>query len=342
MFDVVRDILVCLLVAALLGVAIGWLARGLRARRVAAAEAGASRRALQEARALLRTTESARAGEQRELGELQVAADFARRQAETLQHELRDAELARDTARREASEVREAAAKLTARLQEAEVAREKAKVEVDATLTAVAGARLRIVEVEGQRDAVRQENERLKTLQVSAPPADEATRQRLETLKATLQAAETGWDAARAHAEEALQQLTATQRLLAASEVERSALAAQLFEAQVELATVLSTKEVAPPPSAKGESLVPDTVPPPVPAPKPVRDDLQQIRGIGPAVERTLHRAGIYRYAQIAGWTREDILAMGEKLPRFKDRIVKDRWTAAARRLHIAKYGKPP
>jgi predicted flap endonuclease-1-like 5' DNA nuclease len=339
MFDVVRDILLCLLVAALLGVAIGWLARGFRARRAAAAEAGATRRALQEARALLRTTESARATEQRELGELQTAADFARRQAETLQRELRDAEVARDTARREASETREATAKLTARLQEAEAARETAKVEVDATRTAVAGARLRIVEVEGQRDAVWQENERLKALQVPAPPADEATRQRLETLKATLQAAETGWDAARAHAGEALQQLTATQRLLAASEVERSALAAQLFEAQVEMATVLSAKEVTPPPSARDN---PAAVPPSPPPAKPVRDDLQQIRGIGPAVERTLHRAGIYRYAEIASWTREDILVMGEKLPRFKDRIVKDRWTAAARRLHIAKYGKPP
>ena len=72
------------------------------------------------------------------------------------------------------------------------------------------------------------------------------------------------------------------------------------------------------------------------------RDDLQRIKGIGPALERTLHRAGVYRYAQIANWTRQDIQAMGERLPGFHDRIVRDRWPTAARRLHLAKYGSPP
>jgi predicted flap endonuclease-1-like 5' DNA nuclease len=342
MFDVVRDILLCLLIAAFLGFTIGWLARGLRARRLAAVEAAASRRALQEARALLRVTESARAAEQRELGEVQNAAEFARRQAETLRRDLNEVETARDTARQEASGTREQLAKLSARLAEAETARETAKVEVDASRTAVAGARLRVVEIESQRDAVRQENERLKTLQVPTPPADESTRQRLETLKATLQAAETGWDSARAHAESALQHLSATRRQLAESEVDRNALAAQLAEALADLVTLRSRHDVVLTPVAQGDLLVPQAAPAARPRVKPVRDDLQQIRGIGPAVERTLHRAGIHLYAQIANWTREDILAVGERLPGFQDRIVRDRWMAAARRLHTAKYGGPP
>lgn len=337
MFDVVRDILFCLLVAAVLGVAIGWFARGLRAGRLATREASAARHALQEAKALLRVTESARAGEQRQLSELQTSVDFARRQAETLQRELKEAEAGRESARKEASEAQAVVARLTSRLQEAETAREKAKVEVDASRTAVAGARLRIVEVETQRDAVRQENERLKTLQVSTTPPDEATRQRLETLKATLQAAETGWDAARAHTEAAFEQLNATQQLLTASEAERDSLATRLLDAQVELATLRSLPEAvkAPPPQPER--------PPSAAAPsKTARDDLKKIKGIGPAVERTLHRVGIYRYSQIANWTREDILAIGEKLPGFKERIVRDRWTTAARRLHVTKYGSPP
>jgi predicted flap endonuclease-1-like 5' DNA nuclease len=341
MFDVVRDILLCLLAASVLGAAIGWFARGLRARRLAASEASASRHALQEAKALLRVTESARAGEQRELSELQTSVDFARRQAETLQRELKEAELGRESARKEASEAQEVVAKLSSRLQEAETAREKAKVEVDAQRTAVAGARLRIVEVETQADAVRQENERLKKLQVSTTPPDEPTRQRLETLKATLQAAETGWDAARAHTEAAFQQLNATQQLLAASEVERDSLATRLLDAQVELATLRSLPEAVQAPPVQ-PARPPDAVARSGPVSKAERDDLKKIKGIGPAVERTLHRAGIYRYAQIASWTREDILAIGEKLPGFKERIVRDRWTTAARRLHVTKYGSPP
>jgi len=244
--------------------------------------------------------------------------------------------MARDTVRRDMSATREQLAALSARLQDAEVARDTAKAEADASQTAVVGARMRVVEIEGQRDAVRQENEQLKTLRVSTSPAV-ALRQRLETLKATLKAAETGWDSAREHADAALQQLSATRRQLADSEVDRNALAAQVAETQAEIVKLRSGLDVA-----QRETSLEESVSPAKPRARPVRDDLQQIRGIGPAAERTLHRAGIYRYAQIAIWTREDILSMGERLPGFQDRIVRDRWTTAARRLHIAKYGSPP
>ncbi len=338
MFDVVREILLCLLLAALLGVAMGWLARGLRDRRSAATERRVLRRGMEELRAQLRVSDSARAGEQRELEALQAATALAGRLAEAFQQELKDAQLARDTARRDLSGTREQLATLSSRLQAAETARDSAKAEADASQTAVAGARMRVVEIEGQRDAVRQENEQLKT-RASTSPAD-TLRQRLETLKATLRAAETGWDAAREHADAALQQLGATRRQLADSEVDRNALAAQVAETQAELVKLRSGLDIAAPVAQRGRLQEP--APPVEPRARPVRDDLQQIRGIGPAAERTLHRAGIYRYAQIAIWTREDILSMGERLHGFHDRIVRDRWTTAARRLHIAKYGSPP
>jgi predicted flap endonuclease-1-like 5' DNA nuclease len=339
MFDIVRDILLCLLVAALLGVAIGWFARGLRARALAAVERRTSRRAMEELRAQLRITDSERAGEQRELGALQTAAVLADRQAETLRRELKDAEAARDTARSDMSGKSKQLASLSSRLQKAEAALDTAKAEADASRTAVAGARMRVVEVEGQRDAIREENAQLKT--EHPPPADDATRQRLETLKATLQAAETGWDSARSHADAALQQLSATRRQLADSEVDRNALAAQMAEAQAELVKLRSARGVSASVTSQ-DGAVQKPAPPDAPRARPARDDLQQIRGIGPAAERTLHRAGIHRYAQIAVWTREDILSMGERLPGFRERIVRDRWTMAARRLHIAKYGSPP
>ena len=36
-------------------------------------------------------------------------------------------------------------------------------------------------------------------------------------------------------------------------------------------------------------------------------DDLRAIQGIGPSMERRLHKAGIYRYAQLATMTAEDL-----------------------------------
>jgi predicted flap endonuclease-1-like 5' DNA nuclease len=343
MLEVVLEILLWLAAAALLGVAIGWLARGLRARAEAASVAVASRRAVHEVRALLGANESARAVEQRELTELRTAADFAGRQAEALRQELTVAETARDTVRHDLSGTQAQLDKLSARLQAAEVARDAAKAEVDTSLAVAAGVRVRIVEVEDQRDAVRRENEQLRTLKATTSMSEEAVRQRLETLKATLSAAENGWDAARAHAEAALQQLSGTRHLLSESDVERSALAGQLAEAKTQQLELRKSLALAR--AAAAERPLPSSDPAPtVPASaaKTERDDLQEIRGIGPAVERALHRAGIFRYAQIAAWTREDILAMGEWLAGLPERIQRDRWTSAARRLHIAKYGSPP
>jgi len=346
MADVVREILLCLFFAALLGGVFGWLARGLRARRMAAADAAVSRRALEELRAQLRVTDSARASDHRALEELQALAASARSQAETLRRELREAQMAREDAYHAATGAKEQLARLQTRLDETEAARDSAKGDADAARAAVTGARARVADLEDPRNAARREAEHLQTGQPSPLPADEASRQRLETIRATLKAAENGWDSARAQAEAALQQLGATRRQLAASEVDRNALAAQIAEVQAQLAEARATLEAGSAPvlqldtpalSKRAEQKSSDGH-----RSGAERDNLQEIRGIGPVVERTLHRAGVYRYAQIAIWTHEDILSIGKRLRGFRDRIVRDRWTAAARKLHIAKYGSPP
>jgi len=61
-------------------------------------------------------------------------------------------------------------------------------------------------------------------------------------------------------------------------------------------------------------------------------DDLKQLSGVGPALEKKLHQAGVTTFAQIAGWTAADIAAMDEKLS-FKGRIERDGWVEQARRL---------
>jgi predicted flap endonuclease-1-like 5' DNA nuclease len=341
MADVVREILVCLLLASLLGAAIGWAARGLRNRRLLAGEAAAARQGMEEARAKLRLSDSTLGAEQRKVAELQTEFDAARRQLEALRVELKETLMARDTARHDTAGTKDQLSKLSAQLDEALAARDSATHNLETCRAALTAAKSRTSEVEGHRDAFRRENQELRAAQSATSLPDEATRQHVETLRATLQAAERGWDNARAQAEAAQQQMEATRRQLNQSEVDRAALTKELGAAQTLLEKSRSGVAVAPssllePPSEivsqkTHRSQAQDE-----------RDDLQRIKGIGPALERTLHRAGVYRYAQIANWTRQDIQAMGERLPGFHDRIVRDRWPTAARRLHLAKYGSPP
>ena len=58
-------------------------------------------------------------------------------------------------------------------------------------------------------------------------------------------------------------------------------------------------------------------------------DDLKQLSGVGPALEKKLHAAGVTTFAQIAAWTPEDVADMDEKLS-FKGRIEREGWIAQA------------
>ena len=341
MAEVVRDILLCLFLAALFGAAIGWFARGLRAGRRGAREAGELRRALEDVRMQLRNAQEAHDEQQHRLTGFEATADSALRDAAGLRKELEEVRTAKDAAGMEAARAREELRKLSSQLNAAEASSQAARGELDAAKAARSDAEARLVEVVIARDAGRRELELVKAAQPS-PSAGEATRQRLETLKATLQAAEAGWDAARAQAETASQELRACQRALAESEEDRQALASRLVDAQSLLLELRSKLDAQPEIALAAAPPEPERSASPTSQQEHLHDDLQKIRGIGPVLEQTLHEVGIYRYAQIAGWTRDDVKAMSERLPGFRNRIVRDRWTAAARRLHIAKYGSPP
>jgi predicted flap endonuclease-1-like 5' DNA nuclease len=69
-------------------------------------------------------------------------------------------------------------------------------------------------------------------------------------------------------------------------------------------------------------------------------DDLKLIVGVGPVLERMLHRLGITTYRQIARWSERDIDAFDAKLPEFPGRIRRDAWVTQARALHEAKFGE--
>ena len=61
-------------------------------------------------------------------------------------------------------------------------------------------------------------------------------------------------------------------------------------------------------------------------------DDLKQLKGVGPALEKKLHAAGVTSFAQIAAWSAEDIAEMDDKLS-FKGRIERDGWVEQAKTL---------
>lgn len=63
------------------------------------------------------------------------------------------------------------------------------------------------------------------------------------------------------------------------------------------------------------------------------QDDLQQIKGVGPAIEKTLNDLGIYSYDQIAEMSEVDIDRVARELRGFRSRIYREDWIGQARML---------
>ncbi len=61
-------------------------------------------------------------------------------------------------------------------------------------------------------------------------------------------------------------------------------------------------------------------------------DDLKALSGVGPALEKKLHAAGVTTFAQIAAWSDADVAEMDEKLS-FKGRIEREGWIEQAKKL---------
>jgi large subunit ribosomal protein L21 len=61
-----------------------------------------------------------------------------------------------------------------------------------------------------------------------------------------------------------------------------------------------------------------------------VSDDLKQLSGVGPALEKKLHAAGVKSFEQIAAWSAEDAEAINEKIS-SKGRVEKEGWIDQAK-----------
>lgn len=84
-----------------------------------------------------------------------------------------------------------------------------------------------------------------------------------------------------------------------------------------------------------------------VTAPKPVKktdvklfsdrpdevDDLKLISGVGPKMEKTVNKIGVYQFQQIASWKKADVDYVDSLLESFHGRIARDEWVKQAKVL---------
>ena len=64
-----------------------------------------------------------------------------------------------------------------------------------------------------------------------------------------------------------------------------------------------------------------------------VADDLKEISGVGPKMEKLLHKLGYFHFDQVAAWSTSDVAWVDENLEGFKGRVSRDNWVPQARKL---------
>ena len=84
---------------------------------------------------------------------------------------------------------------------------------------------------------------------------------------------------------------------------------------------------------------VPSLQTPTIEAVEPSRDDLTAIKNIGPFLQEQLNKVDIFRYEQIAGWNRADIVTYTELIGYLPGVIERDDWVGQARNLAAATKG---
>jgi len=62
-------------------------------------------------------------------------------------------------------------------------------------------------------------------------------------------------------------------------------------------------------------------------------DDLKQIKGIGPKLEKLCNSLGFFHFDQIAAWTSDEVAWVDANLEGFKGRVSRDEWVKQAKIL---------
>ncbi|MEM6727756.1 MAG: hypothetical protein AAF618_04590 [Pseudomonadota bacterium] len=62
-------------------------------------------------------------------------------------------------------------------------------------------------------------------------------------------------------------------------------------------------------------------------------DNLKEIKGIGPKLEKLCNTLGFYHFDQIANWTPDEVAWVDANLEGFKGRVTRDEWVSQAKIL---------
>lgn len=62
-------------------------------------------------------------------------------------------------------------------------------------------------------------------------------------------------------------------------------------------------------------------------------DNLKEIKGVGPKMEKLCNSLGFYHFDQIAAWTPDEVAWVDANLEGFKGRVTRDTWVAQAKIL---------
>ncbi|MEM6308958.1 MAG: endonuclease [Pseudomonadota bacterium] len=62
-------------------------------------------------------------------------------------------------------------------------------------------------------------------------------------------------------------------------------------------------------------------------------DNLKEIKGIGPKMEKMCNALGFYHFDQIANWSADEVAWVNANLEGFKGRVTRDEWVAQAKIL---------
>lgn len=62
-------------------------------------------------------------------------------------------------------------------------------------------------------------------------------------------------------------------------------------------------------------------------------DNLKEIKGIGPKLEKLCNTLGFYHFDQIANWTDDEVAWVNANLEGFKGRVSRDEWVKQAKIL---------
>ncbi|MCC7326599.1 MAG: hypothetical protein IT521_07325 [Burkholderiales bacterium] len=195
--------------------------------------------------------------------------------------------------------------------------------------------------MQGRREAATRAKAPLRpTVSLTAPQSASATTATASRDEAAPSADAGSLPDAQAHLLRALEAANATQRDAA---LDAAAERTQLIAFAADRRRLLHQLAAARAETARYRDIVVDlennALPPLLDGPH-APDDLKLVVGIGPVLERMLHKLGVTTYRQIARWSDRDIDDFDAKLPEFPGRIRRDAWVTQARELHLAKFGE--